>query len=154
MCKRLSLIMTKEINEFFSIFELECKKVNISKEKIEKTKTYLEPILKKSKIIEWFFVFGPFPPNYPEIILDCFILTNKFLYDCEFKGKEPSEPLIHMISLREIINIDESVEKNIIIATAHASSLGGINIIDSLKNRDNLEKFVNQIRSQLIEQES
>ena len=130
-------------DDLFTDFEKKCEKVKIPKKEIERAITYLKPNIKKNEIIDWYFSIGPFPPVFPETKLDCFILTKKNLIDCEFKN---NNPLIHIILLEEVINISEKIANNIIYVSISIASLAGIVIPERLKYRENLEKFVNEIR--------
>ena len=136
------------VNDFFAEFEKICNKVKIPKKESRSATIYLKQISEKNKILNWFFSIGPFPAPMHDTTLDCFILTEKFLFNCEFKK---DVPLIHMIPLSEIINISEKIHGKQIRVSFLIASIGGITIWDSLENRDELENFVNIIRNKLID---
>jgi len=137
------------VKDFATELEEICKKANVPKKDKDMMIKYLEPFFKKTKVVEWYFSIGPLTPPMDNTLLDCFILTEKFLINCEYKK---SIPLIHMMPLNEIVHISErSHEKNILVILHSESARGGITIVDLLKNRDELENFVNQIRYKLLE---
>lgn len=137
------------VKDFLTELENICDKIKIPKKDKEKMKKYLKPIFEKTKVIDWYFSIGPLSPFLQDTKLDCFLLTEKFIINCEYKT---DVPLIHMMPINEIIHISERTKENLIAVLLHSESAsGGISIVDKLKNRDKLENFANQIRYKMLD---
>lgn len=135
---------------FFQEIDKACAKLPIkSKELIGE----ISDSIGSDEVVDYYMTFGPFP-DFPETILDLFILTREYLFNFELI-KEGS--LRHFIPLNEISAISESFSKledqDFIAAHIRHSSLYSTIVFDKLINKENQRKFLTSVTNTLLKRQ-
>lgn len=133
--------MRKE--EFLQQLQKACRNTGLNFEIISKE---LADFIKLDEIIAYHVAQGPFP-DFPDALLDIFMLDEKRLYDYEWRSEGS---LYHVLPLNKISEISEEFsgkEKNSFSVSFLSTGLtGGLVLQDKLEHKEHLRNFFNIVK--------